>query len=89
MLAGIAAAGSTRAVLDLAGVGFLCSAALQALVDGQRQLAAQPGGTLVLCGTSPRLTALVRLTRLDTLLPVYPDSTSAADALQAPVRVPA
>ena len=56
--------GRTRLVLDLAGVGYIDSAGIGALVSGLKRARAV-GGDLRLCGLGHDVRAIFALTRLD------------------------
>jgi anti-sigma B factor antagonist len=62
--------GSTAVVVDLAGVNFLDSSALGALVAAHRQLH-DAGGTLSLAGARPHVRKVFQITRLTEVIPVY------------------
>jgi anti-anti-sigma factor len=72
--------GAARVVLDLAGVPYMDSAGLGALVQAAG-LAKQQGGDLRLCGVSQRVADLIRLTRTDALLPMDADVDASLAAL--------
>jgi anti-sigma B factor antagonist len=73
----LAASGSVEHVLDLGGVTFLDSSGLGALVALRRRLEADRGALVLACDNEVVL-RLLRLTSLDTVLPVY---KTVADAL--------
>lgn len=75
-LAELQDAGSTRVVVDLAGVNFLDSSALGALVAAHRDLTAD-GGTLRLAAARPHVLKIFQITRLTEVIPLY-DSVEAA-----------
>jgi anti-anti-sigma factor len=56
-------AGATRVVLDFSNVRYVSSAGFQPLILLRRRLA-DAGGSLVLCGLSPVLGEVFRVTRL-------------------------
>ena len=68
-------------VLEMSGVPYLDSAGLGALVHAAG-LAQERGGTLRLAGVTEKVASLLRLTRVDTLLPIDADETSALAALK-------
>lgn len=74
----LAAMGHVDQVLDLGGVTFLDSSGLGALVSLRRQLESA-GGSLGLACDNEIVLRLLRLTSLDTVLPVYP---TVAEALR-------
>lgn len=57
-------------VLDFTRVQFVASQFIGILIAMNKKLAALPRGRLVLCGVGPRLTELLRITRLDKVLHV-------------------
>jgi anti-sigma B factor antagonist len=65
--------GAANVVLDMAGVPYMDSAGLGALVQASG-LARQHGGELRLCGVSDRVAELITLTRTETLLPMDADA---------------
>lgn len=72
--------GAAKVVLDMAGVPYMDSAGLGALVQASG-LAKQQGGDLRLCGVSDRVAELIRMTRTDTLLPMDADVDASLKAL--------
>jgi anti-sigma B factor antagonist len=76
-LAGLLDSGRRRVVVDLAGVDFLDSTGLAALVTGLNR-AREIGGSLTLACPQERLVRLLRITGLDEVFVVYP---TVADAL--------
>jgi len=72
--------GSARVVLDLAGVPYMDSAGLGALVQASG-MAQQQGGELRLCGVAQRVAELIRMTRTDGLLPMDADVDASLKAL--------
>jgi anti-sigma B factor antagonist len=72
--------GAARVVLDLAGVPYMDSAGLGALVQASG-MAKQQGGDLRLCGVSERVAELIKMTRTDGLLPMDADVDASLKAL--------
>jgi anti-sigma B factor antagonist len=72
--------GAARIVLDMAGVPYMDSAGLGALVQASG-LAKQHGGDLRLCGVSERVAELIKMTRTDALLPMDADVDASLAAL--------
>jgi len=72
--------GSAKVVLDMAGVPYMDSAGLGALVQASG-LAREHGGELRLCGTSQRVADLIKMTRTDALLPMDADVDASLKAL--------
>ncbi len=64
--------GAAKVVLDLAGVPYMDSAGLGALVQASG-IAKQQGGDLRLCAVPERVAELIRMTRTDGLLPMDAD----------------
>lgn len=68
-------------VLDLGAVQFMDSSGLGALVSLLKMVA--PSGRLLLCHVdSPRVLQLLQLTRMDRIMPQYPDLDAALAALE-------
>lgn len=63
-------------VLDLAGVDFIDSSGLAAIVHGMKQCRAV-GGDLRLCKPPQAVRMVLELTRLDKALDIYPNEESA------------
>ena len=72
--------GAAKVVLDLAGVPYMDSAGLGALVQAAG-LAKQQGGDLRLCGASARVAELIKMTRTDALLPMDADVDASLAAM--------
>jgi len=70
--------GQNKIVLDLSGVGFLDSSGLGAVVAVLKHLGQK--GCLYLCGVTPAVMAVLRLTRMDRVFKTFP---TRADALAA------
>jgi anti-sigma B factor antagonist len=70
--------GATWLVLDLSEVSFLDSAGLGAILSGLR-LVREAGGDLRLARPSPQASAVLKLTSLSKVLPVYPSVEAALD----------
>ncbi|MEU5904102.1 STAS domain-containing protein [Micromonospora sp. NPDC047527] len=75
-------AGDRRVVVDLAGVGFMDSSALGALVVMFKALR-DIGGQLSLASVQPAVHSVLTVTSLDQAIDVY-DSVQAAEAEVAP-----
>jgi anti-sigma B factor antagonist len=78
LLADRVAHGSTRIVVDLAEVPSIDSSGLGALVAGLKTARAAGGDLRLARAAEPVLTVL-RLTKVDRVLPVYPDAARAFD----------
>ena len=74
--------GAHRLVLEMSGVPFIDSAGLGALVHAAG-VTQERGGALRLAGITERVASLLRLTRVDTLLPTDADEESALTALNS------
>jgi anti-sigma B factor antagonist len=74
-----ATAGQSRIVVNLAGVSYIDSAGLGALVAGMKACAAQ-GGRLVLASPGPDVRHILEITRIDRHLPVHPSESDAVAA---------
>jgi anti-sigma B factor antagonist len=68
---------SGRMVLDFTPVLQLSSQAIGMIVNVNRKTAAIKGGKLVLCGVSPQMLQLLKITRLDRLLKIVKDQKEA------------
>ncbi|WP_461010045.1 STAS domain-containing protein [Streptomyces capparidis] len=75
--------GRAHLVLDLGGVEFCDSAGLSALI-GVWHAARNAGGSLVLAAVPQRLSRMLALTGVDTLLPVHPTASQALAAHGGP-----
>lgn len=76
------AAGVTRMVFDLTGVDYVDSAGLGMIVYTYGVLN-QKSGSLRLCGVSPRVLSLLKLTRTDTVLAIDASREESLAALDA------
>jgi len=70
------AAGRKRIVLDLAEVQFLDSSGLGAII-GSLKTAREAGGDVRLARAPEPVLLVLRLTKVDRILPVYPDAAAA------------
>jgi anti-sigma B factor antagonist len=73
--------GARRAVVDLGRVAFVDSTALGALVGIRKGMG--DDGTMAVAAAQPAVRNLFRLTRLDTVFPLF-DTVEAAVEVQAP-----
>lgn len=71
--------GDNYLVLDLADVEFVDSSGLSAIVSAMKLLDGR--GDIVLCQPQPAVTSLFKLTRLDKIFRIYPDSEGAIAAV--------
>jgi anti-sigma B factor antagonist len=74
--------GGHHLVVDLAGVEFVDSTGLSALLSMLKRL--PPDGALALAGSRPPVVELMKLTRLDRVLRLFPTVESAVEALAVP-----
>jgi anti-sigma B factor antagonist len=73
------AAGPRHVVLNLADVDFIDSTGLAAILSLVKRLT--PAGSVALCGCRPAIADLLRLTRLDRVVRVFPGEHEALAAL--------
>ena len=71
--------GDNYLVLDLGDVEFVDSSGLSAIVSAMKLLDGR--GDIVLCQPQPAVTSLFKLTRLDKIFRIYPDSAGAVAAV--------
>jgi anti-sigma B factor antagonist len=69
-------------VLDFERVQYLSSQAIGILLGMQKKLAGLKNSKLILCGVGPRLTELLKITRLDRVLTVKPTQTEAVRSIE-------
>jgi anti-sigma B factor antagonist len=65
----VTASGADRVILDVSTVDFVDSSGLGAIVAAMKQIG--PGRKLDLCGLTPNVEAVFRLTRMDTVFNLY------------------
>lgn len=70
--------GQHKIVLDLTSVGFLDSSGLGAIVAILKQVGQE--GRLYLCGVTPAVMAVLRLTRMDRVFKTFPTRAAALAA---------
>ena len=77
------AAGSIQIILDFSQVDFIDSTALGVIIKSFKWIkqADPETGELALCGINDKITSLLELTRMDRILPIFPDSQEAVQAL--------
>ena len=80
-LARLTADEGSRLVLDLSGVEFLASAALNKLVSLERRLRSR-AGQLALCGLTSTVQDVFSITRLTSVFSIHPDQAAALAALK-------
>lgn len=71
--------GDNYLVLDLGDVEFVDSSGLSAIVSAMKLLDGR--GDIVLCQPQPAVTSLFKLTRLDKIFRIFPDSAGAVAAV--------
>jgi anti-sigma B factor antagonist len=69
-------------ILDFAKVEYLSSQAIGIVIALHRKLSALPHSKLFLCGVTPRLMELLRITRLDKVLTIKPTQNEAINAVR-------
>jgi anti-sigma B factor antagonist len=79
-LQGLIKAGTKKIALDMSGVPYIDSAGLGAIVHAYG-LATEVQGTMRLCAISDKVASLLKMTRMDTFLPIDPDVTASLAAL--------
>jgi anti-sigma B factor antagonist len=79
--ADLANQGRFRVVLDLAGVEFVDSSGLGALIHMHKTL--EPQGRLALCNVDPKVTQLFKVTRLQRIFAIAGNADEAAKLVQA------
>lgn len=83
LIAAVHAAGTPPlVVVDLLGVDFLDAIGLGVLFAGV-VVCRSRGGDLAICRPEPQVAAVLRLTRVDEILPLHPDPDTAAAAITA------
>ena len=81
LLAAVHEAGSPPlVVVDLLGVDFLDAIGIGVLFAGV-VVCRSRGGDLAICRPEPQVAAVLRLTRVDEILPLYPGTEGAAAAI--------
>ena len=75
------AAGHRQLVLDLSEVDFIDSSGLGAIVSSLKALGDQ--GDLLVVGTRPPVAQLFKLTRMDRVFRMFPETTAAVAAVTA------
>ncbi len=68
-----------RLLLDLAHTSFIGSAFIELLVRAWKRLKTR-GGSMALCGLQPFCLEVLRIVRLDTVLPMHPTRSEAIAA---------
>lgn len=73
--------GSTKVVVNLAGVNFIDSTGMSTLVQGMKHCR-QQGGDLYLCSLQKPVCIIFELTRLDKAFQIYSDEEEASRAFE-------
>jgi anti-sigma B factor antagonist len=73
---------SRTIVLNLAGAEYIDSSGIAWLLGWQRRTR-EAGGTFGLCNLSPRVSEVLRVSRMDQVLTIWPDEAAARAALDA------
>jgi anti-anti-sigma factor len=79
-LQGLIKAGTIKIALDMSSVPYIDSAGLGAIVHAYG-LAMEMQGSMRLCSISSKVESLLRMTRMDTFLPIDPDVATSLAAL--------
>jgi len=66
-----------RIVIDFTPVQYMASQAIGTIVAIHKKAAAKKGGKLVLCGVSPQILQLFKITRMDRFLKIVKDQKEA------------
>ena len=73
--------GSHKIILDLAGVDYISSVGLRALMVGAKRVAPL-GGKIVICAPHPRVLKLLELAGFTTILPIAATHDAALERLR-------
>jgi anti-sigma B factor antagonist len=68
-----------KLIVDLAGIEHMDSSGVQLMVQCS-SVVKNAGGSLLLASASPRVARLFQITRLDSILPLYPTVASACES---------
>ena len=84
MYAGIRlSAGKRWVLLDFRGAGFVDSFGVQEMLSSYKAIT-NLGGSLKLCHVPPKLLMILKITKLEAVIPVYPTRESALEAFAEP-----
>ncbi|MDM0117362.1 STAS domain-containing protein [Variovorax sp. J22R133] len=78
--AALVAARKLLAVVDMSEVSFLASIGIRTLVINARAQS-QRGGGMALANPQPHVAEVLKMSGIDTIIPVYPDVDTACSAL--------
>lgn len=73
--------GEPRILVDIAGVDFMASIGIRLLIMGAKSAAAR-GGKLALCGAQANVSKTLRITGIDSIIPIYDQATEAVSWLK-------
>jgi len=76
----VAQTDAIRLVIDFSNVRFLTSAALGLLIRIAKKIREQ-NGRLALCSIQPKILEVFKITQLDRVFQIYPDTHAAVNAL--------
>ena len=76
--------GRSRLVVDMAGVTYVSSSGLRALLSARRR-ARVAGGDVLLCGMAPRVREIFEMVGFVSLFGIFASAQEAADVLNADV----
>ncbi len=71
-----------KVILDLGGLEHMDSSGIELMVECHKAVA-EAGGKLCFANSKPRVSRLFQVTRLDTILPVFPTVSAASASLTA------
>ncbi|HLH00564.1 MAG TPA: STAS domain-containing protein [Bryobacteraceae bacterium] len=81
----IKSSGCARVLADFTQVEYLDSTGIGFLIELYTNLSKSPDGRFVLANLNRRVREVLELTRLANVMPIYPDETSALEALRQPI----
>jgi anti-sigma B factor antagonist len=76
-------AGKRWVLLDFRGAGFVDSFGVQEMLSSYKAIT-NLGGSLKLCHVPPKLLMILKITKLEAVIPVYPTRESALEAFAEP-----
>ncbi len=74
--------GADKLLIDLSGVGFLDSSAIGALITLRNRIM-KTKGAIALCGITPQVSRIIKITDLQKVFEIHGDKASALDALRS------
>jgi len=81
--AALAASADKRVVVDLAGVSFLASIGIRAIITNAKALQHRGGRMVLFVGNNTTVTKTLETTGVDTLIPMFSDAAEAEKAAVA------